>query len=254
MLLAVGAVHHHLIREGRRMRCSIIAETAEARDVHQIACLVGFGASAVNPYLAFATLAEAAESGELKELTAALTRELGDERVEELKASGDFARHLREKAFANYETAVDAGLLKIISKMGISTITGYHAAQIFEAIGLSQAVLDRCFTGLTSRVGGIRLTEIARETFGRHAHAFDARTVRLEDGAFYRYRRDGEYHAYNPDVVKAMHRAVETGAYADYREYAELVHSRPPTALRDLLRFKSLGPAIDVSEVEPEET
>jgi glutamate synthase (ferredoxin) len=253
MLLAVGAVHHHLIREGRRMRCSIIAETAEARDVHQIACLIGFGASAVNPYLAFATLADAAESGELKELNAAITRELGEERVEELKASGEFQRRVREKAFANYETAVDAGLLKIISKMGISTITGYHAAQIFEAIGLSQEVLDRCFNGLTSRVGGIGLTEIAKETLGRHAHAFDNGLVRLDDGAFYRYRRDGEYHAYNPDVIKAMHKAVDSGAFADYREYAEMVNNRPPTTLRDLVRFKPLGPAIDVAEVEPEE-
>jgi glutamate synthase domain-containing protein 2/glutamate synthase domain-containing protein 1/glutamate synthase domain-containing protein 3 len=254
MLLAVGAVHHHLIREGRRMRCSIIAETAEARDVHQIACLIGFGASAVNPYLAFAVLADAAESGDLKELNAAITREVGDDRVADLKASGEFQHRVRERAFANYETAVDAGLLKIISKMGISTITGYHAAQIFEAIGLSQDVLDRCFTGLISRVGGIGLTEIANETLGRHARAFDGSLGRLDDGAFYRYRRDGEYHAYNPDIIKSMHKAVESGDFADYREYAELVQSRPPTTLRDLIRFKPLAPAIDVSEVEPEES
>src|SRR3712207_102329 len=209
MLLAVGAVHHHLIREGRRMRCSIIAETAEARDVHQIACLIGFGASAVNPYLAFATLAELAEDGELKELNQAVAREAGDENVEALKASGEFGRLVREKAFANYETAVDAGLLKIISKMGISTITRYHAAQIFEAIGLSQEVLDRCFTGLTSRVGGIGLRDIARETLGRHGYAFGNGAPKLDDGAFYRYRRDGEYHAFNPDVVKVMHKRSE---------------------------------------------
>ncbi|MGH2587447.1 MAG: glutamate synthase-related protein, partial [Dehalococcoidia bacterium] len=253
MLLAVGVVHHHLIREGRRMRCSIIAETAEARDVHQIACLIGFGASAVNPYLAFATLAECAENGDLKELVTAISREAGEERVEELKATGELQRLVREKAFANYEMAVDAGLLKIISKMGISTITGYHAAQIFEAIGLSQELLDRCFSGLVSRVGGVGLAEIAAETLGRHAHAFDAERIKLDDGAYYRYRRDGEYHAFNPDVVKSMHKAVDSGEYADYREYAALVQSRPPTSLRDLVRFKPLGPAVDVAEVEPEE-
>jgi glutamate synthase domain-containing protein 2/glutamate synthase domain-containing protein 3 len=263
MLLAVGAVHHHLIHEGRRMRCSIIAETAEARDVHQIACLIGFGASAVNPYLAFATLAELAEGGELKELNQAVAREAGVDldksgRPSDPAAAGALGRLVRARAFANYETAVDAGLLKIISKMGISTITGYHAAQIFEAIGLSQEVLDRCFTGLTSRVGGIGLRDIALETLGRHHRAYgngvgaNGRSP-LPDGAFYRYRRDGEYHAFNPDVVKAMHKAVDTGEYTDYREYAALVHSRPPTTLRDLVRFKPLGPAVDVSEVELEE-
>jgi glutamate synthase domain-containing protein 2/glutamate synthase domain-containing protein 3 len=181
-----------------------------------------------------------------------VTREAG-EGAPALQASGEFQRLLREKAFANYETAVDAGLLKIISKMGISTITGYHAAQIFEAIGLSQDVLDRCFSGLSSRVSGIGLTEIAKETLGRHARAFDGDLRRLDDGAVYRYRRDGEYHAFNPDVIRSMHKAVDSGVFEDYREYAELVNSRPPTTLRDLVRFKPLGPAVDISEVEPEE-
>jgi glutamate synthase (ferredoxin) len=265
MLLAVGAVHHHLIRRGRRMRASIIAETAEARDVHQIACLIGFGASAVNPYLAFATLADLAEEtatakrlerGELAEVALAVARTLGEtgangrSPLEVAQADGTFARLIRERAFRNYETSVDAGLLKICSKMGISTITGYHGAQIFEAVGLSQELLDLCFTGLESRVGGIGLREFGMQVLDRHALAFSDKPT-LEDGALYRYRRDGEYHAFNPAVVQALHKAVATGDYADYKAYSDLVHARPPTVLRDLLRLKPLGPPVPLDEVEP---
>jgi glutamate synthase (ferredoxin) len=259
MLLAVGAVHHHLIKTGRRMRASIVAETAEARDVHQIACLIGFGASAVNPYLAFATLAELAEQtaaaarlerSELADVAAAVARQIGEERLEGARADGSFARLIREHAFHNYEKAVDAGLLKICSKMGISTITGYHAAQIFEAIGLGQSVLDLCFSGLESRVGGIGLRELGMQALGRHALAFGERP-KLDEGALYRYRRDGEYHAFNPGVIQALHKAVDTGEYADYKAYSDLVASRPPTTLRDLLRFRPLGAPVPIDEVEP---
>jgi glutamate synthase (ferredoxin) len=259
MLLAVGAVHHHLIRTGRRMRASIIAETAEARDVHQIACLIGFGASAVNPYLAFATLAELAEQtaraerlekSELADVALAVARQLGEENLARAQADGTFARLIREKAFQNYEMAVDAGLLKICSKMGISTITGYHGAQIFEAIGLSQEVLDTCFAGMMSRVGGIGFRELGMQVLSRHAVAFSEHP-RLEDGALYRFRRDGEYHAFNPSVIQAAHKAVESGRYEDYKAYSELVNSRPPTTLRDLLRIKPLGEPVPLEEVEP---
>src|SRR3712207_5055117 len=198
MLLAVGTVHHHLIREGRRMRASIIAETADARDVHQIACLIGFGASAVNPYLAYATLAEMAEEtakstrlekANLADVALAIVRQIGEDNLDAARADGSFARRIREKAFQNYQASVDAGLLKICSKMGISTITGYHAAQIFEAIGLSQAVLDLCFRGLESRVGGIGFRELGMQSLGRHAVAF-GEGPDLDDGALYRFRRD----------------------------------------------------------------
>jgi glutamate synthase (ferredoxin) len=259
MLLAVGAVHHHLIQGGRRLRASIIAETADARDVHQIACLIGFGASAVNPYLAFATLAELAEQtarserldrSELADVAQGIARTLGEDGLAAAREDGSFARRIREKAFVNYEKSIDAGLLKICSKMGISTITAYHAAQIFEVFGLGQQVLDLCFAGLTSRIGGIGLRELGMQTLGRHAVAFSDKPS-LDDGALYRFRREGEYHAYNPVVVQAMHKAVESGDYADYKAYSDLIAARPPTAIRDLFRFKPLDTPVPLDEVEP---
>jgi len=232
MLLAIGAVHHHLIREGKRMLASIIAETGEARDVHQIALLIGFGASAVNPYLAFATLRSLVDEGNASAKDA-------------LKAIS------HSKATENYEKAVDAALLKIISKMGISTISGYQAAQIFEAIGLDQETLDLCFSGMTSRIGGIGICYLAQETIDRHAAAFgNGRAPALDAGAYYRYRRDGEYHAFNPEVWRNLHKAVESGDYADYRQYADMVQARNPIALRDLLEFVPTDP-IALEEVEP---
>ena len=262
MLLAVGAVHHHLINEGRRMRASIIAETAEARDVHQLACLIGFGASAVNPYLAYAALNKLAddtaktarlEKAELSEVALAIAKGWSDEELAAHRADGSFAQKIREKAYTNYGKAVDAGLLKICSKMGISTITGYHAAQIFEALGLDQETLDRCFSGLESRVAGIGVAELAAQTLDRHAIAFNG-APHLTDGAMYRYRRDGEYHGFNPAVVQAAHKAVDSGRYEDYKVYSDLVTSRPPTTLRDLLRWQPLNEAIPLEEVEPVET
>jgi len=228
MLLAVGAVHHHLIRSGRRMKASLIAETGAARDVHQIATLLGFGASAVNPYLAFATLRELVLFGRLKEV--------------ELS-----------KALEGYEASIDAGLLKIMSKMGISTVTGYHAAQIFEAIGLDDELVNRCFWGTSSRIGGIGLLDIAREAIDRHAVAFGLETAKLEEGGYYRYRRDGEYHTWNPEVIKAFHRARDIGTYAEYKEYANLVNGRPPVAIRDLLGFAPDRAPIPIEDVEPVE-
>ncbi|MGI8549588.1 MAG: glutamate synthase large subunit, partial [Dehalococcoidia bacterium] len=225
MLLAVGAVHHRLIETGRRMKASLIAETGSARDVHQIALLIGFGASAVNPYLAFATLRELVLQGKLKEIDSA-------------------------KAVERYETAIDAGILKIMSQMGISTISAYHAAQQFEAIGLEKALMDRCFRGASSRVSGIGLRELAREALDRHTVAFGLGTPRLDDGGYYRYRREGEYHAYNPEVVKALHRARDTGRYEDYQSYAHLVQSRQPMTLRDLLDFQPDREPVPVEEVE----
>jgi glutamate synthase (NADPH/NADH) large chain/glutamate synthase (ferredoxin) len=232
MLLAVGAVHHQLIREGKRLKASIIAETGEARDVHQIALLIGFGASAVNPYLAFATLRGLVDEGHAsaKDVLKAISQ---------------------EKAAENYEKAVDAGLLKIISKMGISTISGYHAAQIFEAIGLDQETLDRCFEGLTSRIGGIGIDQLAAEVLDRHAVAFgNGKAPGLDAGAYYRYRREGEYHAFNPEVWRALHKAVESGDHGDYRQYADSVQSRPPVTPRDLLEFVPVEP-VPLEEVEP---
>ncbi len=229
MLVAVGAVHNHLIRAGKRMQASVIAETGEARDVHQAAVLIGFGASAVNPYLAFQAIADLEQQGDLKDVPLA-------------------------KAVENYEKAMDAGLLKIMSKMGISTVTGYHGAQIFEAIGVGRELLDLAFTGLVSRVGGIGLEELAEDVLRRHEIAFSGEEPPgLDDGSFYRFRREGEYHAFNPDVIKAAHRYGESGAWDDYLAYTQLVQSRPPILLRDLLEFRPAGDPVPLEEVEPAE-
>ncbi|MHB8575301.1 MAG: glutamate synthase large subunit, partial [Dehalococcoidia bacterium] len=232
MLLAVGAVHHELIREGKRMKASVIAECGDARDVHQIAALIGFGATAVNPYLTFAVL-----------------RTLVDEAHASPKDTLKALSH--DKAAENYEKAVDAGLLKIMSKMGISTVSGYHAAQIFEAIGLDQPTLDLCFAGMDSRVGGIGIGQLAAEVLGRHALAYtNGKAPHLDAGAYYRYRREGEYHAFNPEVWRLLHKAVETGDHDDYRQYADVVQSRAPVSLRDLFEFVP-GEPVPLEEVEP---
>jgi glutamate synthase (NADPH/NADH) large chain/glutamate synthase (ferredoxin) len=234
MLLATGAVHHHLTRTGKRMRCSIICETGEARDVHQIACLIGFGASAVCPYLAYETAREMLEKGQL----------------------GDGATH--EKAIRNYKGAVEKGLLKIMSKMGISVVGSYRGAQIFEAIGISSSLIEKCFTGTPSKIEGIGLTEIALETINRHQQAF-ARAVpeeggelQLADPGYYRFRRQGENHAITPPVIKNFHTFVKSNKPEDYKSYVEAVRLVRPTSLRDLLeRIPTGREPIPIDEVEP---
>ncbi|MCH7698897.1 MAG: glutamate synthase large subunit [Chloroflexi bacterium] len=228
MLLAVGAVHHHLIRTGKRMRASIIAETGEARDVHQIALLVGYGASAVNPYLAFATLSSMFFSGGFKDIP-------------------DIAQVL-----SRYESAVDAGVLKIMSKMGISCVSSYQGAQIFEGLGLSQDVIGVAFAGTPSRVGGISFREIAEDALERHAKAFQPEDdLRLEDGGFYKFRKDGDFHEFAPPSVRAVHKALESDEQEDFQKYKEMLESREElSTLRDLLRFKK-GSPIPIDEVEP---
>jgi glutamate synthase (ferredoxin) len=213
-LLAVSAVHHHLIREGLRAATSIVADTGEARDDHQVAALIGFGADAVCPYLAFEVVESLGEEG----------------------------------AAVRYRQTLLKGLLKILSKMGVSTLRSYRGAQLFEAVGIADDVIDRHFTGTPSFIGGIGLEDIARETLARHAAAYGSSA--LEDAGFYRYRQHGEAHAYNPQVVKALHTAIATNQRIDYKTYAELVHARAPLSLRDLLEFRA-GEAIPLEEVEP---
>jgi glutamate synthase (ferredoxin) len=222
MVVAVGAVHQALIRRGLRMHVSLIAETGEARDVHHIAALVGYGASAVCPYLAYALVA-----GEAR------------------RADADPA-----KAVANYRAAIEAGILKIMSKMGISTVSSYHGAQIFEAVGLDTALVDFAFTATPSRLSGIGLGEIAEDVLERHRKAFGEEAASLGDPGFFRFRKDGEYHAFHPNVLRTLHRLALSGSAEDYAAYAwEVVH-RPPAAIRDLLEFRE-GDAIPLDEVEP---
>ena len=229
MLLAVGAVHHHLIREGKRMRVSLIVETGDPREEHHYAVLLGYGADAINPYLAFSTIVQLAENDEFEEFTT-------------------------EQAIVNYKEAVEKGILKIMAKMGISTVSSYRGAQIFEAIGINAAVIDRCFTGTPSRLSGIGFEHIAAETLHFHTKAFggvDDR-IMLQEAGYFRFRRNGEFHAFNPTVFKAMHKFVKSGEAEDYTKYAEAVEEGEPSSLRDLLAFKTSNP-IPIEEVEPAE-
>ncbi len=227
MLLAVSTVHHHLIRTGRRMRASILAEAGDARDVHHLAALIGFGASAVHPYVALATVRNLAESGDLGE---------GFE-------DGD-------RAVKTYMKAAEAGLLKIMSKMGISTVSSYHGAQIFEALGLGDEIIERCFLGTTSRIGGIGLNELAQDVLERHQRAYSDGDI--ESGGWYKFRRGGDYHANEPPVWRALHKVVQDGGDEEaWKEYTDLIYNRPPTALRDLLEYASDREPIDIEDVEP---
>ncbi|MBI3457197.1 MAG: glutamate synthase large subunit [Candidatus Rokubacteria bacterium] len=228
ILMVVGALQHHLIRHGKRMKVSLLCETAEAWEVHHAACLIGYGASAVNPYLAFQTVRQLAATPERSETP--MDPDL---------------------AVSNYKTALEYGLRKVMSKMGISTVTSYQGAQIFEAIGLARAIIDRCFGGTPSRVGGIGFEEIAAEVLERHREGFAAARTRLPDTGFYRFRKGGEQHAFNPNVIKAFHAATKSGRYEDYKRYAELVNTREPLALRDLMAFRPDRRPIPAEEVEP---
>jgi len=217
-LLAVSAVHQHLIRERLRLDVSLVADAGDVRDDHQLACLLGFGADAVCPWAARATISD-------------LVRQRGEDHVENV-----------DEARRRYHGALTKGLLKILSKMGVSTLRSYRGAQLFEAIGLGHALIDAHFTGTPSAIGGLELHDIARETLDRHAAAFAPEISSLEESGLYRYRRGGEAHAYEPQVVKTLHRAIETGERLDYKAYADLVHAREPIVLRDLLEFRELPP------------
>ncbi|GIW04426.1 MAG: glutamate synthase [Thermomicrobiales bacterium] len=226
MLLAVGAIHHDLRRKGLRMQADLVCETGEVWDVHHLACLIGYGASAVHPYLALQAAGE-----------------LAGTRGHEDKTAADLQR--------NYIKALEHGFLKVASKMGISTAMGYRGAQIFEAIGLSQEVIDQFFTGTPSRLGGIGLAEIEADVLRRHREAFQEPAAKLPDPGFVRFRKDGEHHAFNPTAVKALQAAANSGSLADFAAYRELVKTHPLTAVRDLMTIKPLGDPVPLDEVEP---
>ena len=223
-LLGLAAVHHHLVRRGLRLRTSLVVETGEARDDHQVAALLGFGAEAVCPWLALAMVRDAAQ------------------------AAGD--SETASEAVRRYRYALSKGVRKILSKMGISTLRSYHGAQLFEAVGVADDVIAAHFTGTPSLVGGVGMEDIAREVLARHARAYEGAGDHLEEGSLHRYRRQGEVHAFEPGVVKALHAAIRTGTALDYKQYAALVHSRAPIVLRDLLEFRTAEP-IPIDDVEP---
>jgi glutamate synthase domain-containing protein 2/glutamate synthase domain-containing protein 1/glutamate synthase domain-containing protein 3 len=224
MLLAVGALHSHLIRKGLRMRASLVVRTGEARDDHHIACLIGFGANAVSPSLAFDVIAH---EGPRRGLT-----------------SSD--------AFRNYRKALEDGLLKIMAKMGISTLAGYCGSQTFEIVGLDKHLVEEYFSGAQCRLNGIGLDDIAGDALRFQDAACAQTEPTLEDAGFFRYRFGGEYHSFNPAVFRALHRAARGGDAGEYARYAGEVLGRPPSTLRDLIEFRP-GRPIVLDEVEPAE-
>ncbi|MGD2007840.1 MAG: glutamate synthase large subunit [Cellvibrionales bacterium] len=225
-LLATGAVHHHLIRTGLRADANLIIESGSARDSHQFACLLGFGATAVYPYLAYSILEDQLRTGEL----------LGDP----------------TQCYKNYRKGINKGLLKIMSKMGISAVNSYRGAQLFEAVGLDREVIDTCFTGVASRIAGAGFDELERDLWQVGTRARTRRKT-LEQGGLLKYVHGGEYHAFNPDVVMTLQQAVASGDKADYQRYAAYCNDRPVAALRDLLALDLPEEGIDLAEVEPVE-
>jgi glutamate synthase (ferredoxin) len=233
-LLAIAAVQHHLLREGSRTRVGLVVESGEPREVHHFALLLGYGASAVNPYLAFESLADMVKQGLLP---------------------GEGAAGA-EKAEQKYVKAIGKGIVKVCSKMGISTIQSYHGAQVFEAIGLNQAFVDEYFTWTASRVGGIGLAEIADEIRERHHRAFPERplpTDSLDPGGQYQYRRNGEFHLFNPVSIHKLQQACRSGDYGTFKEFSRLIDDQAKNlcTLRGLMELKSDRPPVSLEEVEP---
>jgi len=229
-LLGIAAVHHHLVRECTRTEVGLIVESGEPRDVHHFACLIGFGAGTVNPYLVFESLVDMERDGYMPEGLDAQTSE------------------------GKYIKAVNKGLLKIFSKMGISTVQSYCGAQIFEAIGLNHELVDRYFTGTASRVEGIGVREIGEETFRRHRVAYAQTPIRqLDFGGEVHYRAQGEHHNWNPETIYKLQHASRSNDPKTYAEFAQLVNdeSKRRSNLRGLLDFKFLPEPIPLDEVEP---
>ncbi|MBU2333838.1 MAG: glutamate synthase large subunit [Gammaproteobacteria bacterium] len=222
--LAVGAVHHRLVETGLRCSCNILVETATARDPHHFAVLIGFGATAVYPFLAFEVLGDLIRTGEV----------LGD----------------LYEVFKHYRKGISKGLMKIISKMGISTIASYRGAQLFEAVGLAEEVVDLSFRGVASRIKGARFEDLEAEQKALAAEAWSSRKP-IQQGGLLKFVYGGEYHAYNPDVVSALQVAVQSGDYSRFKEYTALVDQRPVAMLRDLLKVKVAEQPLALEEVEP---
>src|SRR6266540_2844345 len=230
-LLAVSAIHHYLIREGTRTQVGFVIESGEPREVHHFALLLGYGAAAINPYLAFET-------------------------VQDMTAEGLLAGLDADKAISNYIEAVNKGIVKVISKMGISTIQSYCGAQIFEAVGLNEDFVDRYFTWTPSRIGGAGLDVIAEELKLRHKKGFPDRqsyAQTLEQGGQYQWRQDGEQHLFNPETIHKLQHACRANSYKTFKEYSDLVNNQANhlCTLRGLMWFKPVRAPIPIEEVEP---
>ena len=240
--LATAGVHHHLVRNGRRTRVGLVVESGEPREVHHFAVLLGYGAGAINPYLAFETLDDMLRQGMLKEIAGQKPNE---------------SPH--DAAVRSYMKAVNKGLVKVMSKMGISTVQSYCGAQIFEAVGLDAAFVDKYFTWTASRIGGIGLKLVEKEANMRHHDAYPDRPVKKPDlnwGGEYQWRRDGEYHLFNPHTVFKLQHATQSSQYAVFKEYTQAVDEQNEhrATLRGLFMFKPNASSIPLDEVESAES
>ncbi len=221
--MAVGAVQRRLVENNLRCDTNIVIETGTCRDPHQFAVLLGFGATAIYPYLAYASLAQMVRKGII---------------------SKDFP-----ETFLSYRNAINKGLYKIMSKMGISTVASYRCSMLFEAVGLSQDVVELCFKGVSSRIKGADFNDFQQDLINLSRKAWITRKA-LDHGGLLKYVHDGEYHAYNPDVIATLQKAVKSGDYKDYLVYADIVNNRPATTLRDLLKLKTSEVSIPIDDVE----
>ncbi|MGR5540815.1 glutamate synthase central domain-containing protein, partial [Vibrio campbellii] len=232
-MLAVGAVHHHLIRKGLRAKCDIVVETGDARETHHFATLVGYGANAVNPYLVIETMVEL-------------------QRTKKLDPEASI-----KDLFENYRNAINGGLLKIFSKMGISTLQSYHGAQIFEALGISKSVVDKYFTGTVSRIQGLTIDDIAKEVLVRHRIGYPTREIPvqvLDVGGVYQWKQRGEKHLFNPETISLLQQSTRNKDYGQFKQYAKAVDDQGDNAatLRSQLDFvKNPAGSIPLEEVEP---
>ena len=234
-LLSTAAIHHHLIKKGMRGQVGIIVEGGDVWEVHHFACLAAFGATAVNPYLALSTIRDMMESGKLR-------TSLSEDQLKK-----------------NYIKAVNDGLLKVFSKMGISTLQSYQGSQIFEIVGFNKDVVDRYFTGATSRIEGMGLDEIAREALSKHWLAFSRRDIpssRLPVGGVYQWKQKGEFHLFNPQTIHLLQEATKKNDLQLFKKYSALVNDQTEKAatLRGLFQFKKNRPAVPIDEVEPAES
>lgn len=230
-LLAIGAVHHHLVKKKLRTRAGLVVEAGDIRETHHFATVIGYGASAINPYLALETLIH-------------------------LNEKGAFAKDIpQNQLFHNFQKAVGSGLLKVLSKMGISTLQSYQGSQIFEAIGLGPEVIDRCFKGTVSRISGISFDELAEEVLIRHHAAYETESPILEAGGVYQWKRRGEKHMFNPETIHLLQKSTKLNDYGMYKKFAQKINDQTKDALtlRGLFEFKKRI-SIPIDEVEPVES
>ncbi|EAZ81936.1 glutamate synthase large subunit [Algoriphagus machipongonensis] len=227
-LLAIGAVHHHLVKKKIRTKAGLVLESGDIRETHHFATAIGYGVSAINPYMALESLLEMHEKGQLPDVKN------------------------KKKLFSNYQTAIGKGLLKVLSKMGISTLQSYQGAQIFEALGLGPEVIDRCFKGTISRISGISFDELAEEVLIRHRTAYGTKSPVLEMGGVYQWKRRGEKHLFNPETIHLLQKSTKLNDYALYKKFANKINEQTKDALtlRGLFEFKKRI-TVPIEEVEP---